>query len=74
MAVDADGAALLVVRYVAPCALPPALAGLVGRGGVAAAAGGVEGMMLKAARFVAHVRSCLGELRGSWRGRPWGRV
>ncbi len=55
MAVDADGAAVLVCRYVCPVPLPPNLAQLVAGGGAAAEAGGVEALMLKLARFVAHV-------------------
>lgn len=55
MAVDADGAAVLVCRYVAPTLLPPSLAVNVAAGGAAVAAGGVEMLMLKLARFVAHV-------------------
>ncbi|EFJ49224.1 hypothetical protein VOLCADRAFT_90164 [Volvox carteri f. nagariensis] len=55
MAVDADGAAVLVCRYIAPMPLPPPLAQLVAAGGDAAAAGGVEALMLKVARFVAHL-------------------
>ncbi|GFR45894.1 hypothetical protein Agub_g7350 [Astrephomene gubernaculifera] len=55
MAVDADGAALLLCRYVAPTPLPPALAQTLAAGGGSAAGGGVEAAMLKLARFVAHV-------------------
>ncbi|KAG2484062.1 hypothetical protein HYH03_017082 [Edaphochlamys debaryana] len=55
MAVDADGAAVLLCRYVSPTPLPPSIAQLVRDGGTAAAAGGVEALMLKLARFVAHV-------------------
>ncbi|KAG2451720.1 hypothetical protein HYH02_003500 [Chlamydomonas schloesseri] len=55
MAVDADGAAVLVCRYVAATLLPPSLAVNVAAGGAAVAAGGVEMLMLKLARFVAHV-------------------
>lgn len=52
---DADGAAVLVCRYVCPVPLPPNLAQLVAGGGAAAEAGGVEALMLKLARFVSHV-------------------
>ncbi|PNH06620.1 hypothetical protein TSOC_007004 [Tetrabaena socialis] len=55
MAVDADGAAVILCRYVSPTPLPPALARLGAAGGNAAEAGGVEALMLKTARFVAHV-------------------
>ncbi|GLC45379.1 hypothetical protein PLESTM_001726300, partial [Pleodorina starrii] len=55
MAVDADGAALLICRYIAPVPLPPPLAQLAAAGGNVAAAGGVEALMLKVARFVAHM-------------------
>ncbi|GLC45458.1 hypothetical protein PLESTM_001738000 [Pleodorina starrii] len=55
MAVDADGAALLICRYIAPIPLPPPLAQLAAAGGNVAAAGGVEALMLKVARFVAHM-------------------
>ncbi|GLI71606.1 hypothetical protein VaNZ11_016870 [Volvox africanus] len=55
MAVDADGAAILLCRYIAATPLPPPLAQLAVAGGNVAAAGGVETLMLKVARFVSHV-------------------
>ncbi|GIL90780.1 hypothetical protein Vretifemale_18510, partial [Volvox reticuliferus] len=55
MAVDADGAAILVCRYIAATPLPPPVAQLAAAGGNVAAAGGVEALMLKLSRFVSHV-------------------
>lgn len=61
MAVDADGSALLMCRYVAAAELPPALAQLASGGGGDPLPGisVLEGLMLKLARFVAYVSAGL---------------